>query len=28
MSRAGTIWWVLSLLAFVAGIIAIIISFS
>jgi len=28
MSHAGTIWWVLSLLAFVAGIIAIIISFS
>jgi len=28
MSRAGTIWLLLSLLAFVAGIIAIIISFS
>jgi hypothetical protein len=28
MSRASTIWWVLSLVAFAAGIIAIIISFS
>jgi type II secretory pathway pseudopilin PulG len=28
MSRAGTIWWILSLIAFVAGIIAIIISLS
>jgi hypothetical protein len=28
MSRASTIWWVLSLVAFAAGILAIIISFS
>jgi len=28
MSRAGTIWWVLSLLAFAAGVLAIIISFN
>jgi len=28
MSRAGTIWWVLSLLAFAAGILAIIVSFN
>ena len=28
MSRASTIWWVLSLVALVAGILAIIISFS
>jgi hypothetical protein len=28
MSRAGTIWWVLSLLAFAAGVLAIIVSFN
>jgi len=28
MSRAGTIWWVLSLLALAAGILAIIVSFN
>ncbi|MCX6097067.1 MAG: hypothetical protein NTZ77_01075 [Caldiserica bacterium] len=28
MSRAGTIWWLLSLVAFAAGILAILISFS
>jgi hypothetical protein len=28
MSRAGTIWWVLSLVAFAAGVLAILISFS
>jgi len=28
MSRASTIWWVLSLVAFAAGILAIIISFN
>jgi hypothetical protein len=28
MSRAGTIWWLLSLLAFAAGILAIIVSFN
>jgi hypothetical protein len=28
MSRAGTIWWVLSLLAFAAGVLAILVSFS
>jgi hypothetical protein len=28
MSRAGTIWWVLSLVALAAGILAIIISFN
>ncbi len=28
MSRAGTIWWVLSLVALAAGVLAIVVSFS
>ena len=28
MSHAGTIWWILSLIAFAAGVLAIIVSFN